>query len=43
MKKSIKVIGGLLAGVAIVGGLATAGYYVAKDIIDSILDNSLKG
>ena len=40
MKKSTKVISGVLAGVAIVGGLATAGYYVAKDIIDSIPDNS---
>ena len=39
MKKSTKVISGVLAGVAIVGGLATAGYYVAKDVKASI-DNS---
>lgn len=40
MKKFTKVIGGLLAGVAIVGGLATAGYYVAKDVKASIENSS---
>lgn len=40
MKKSTKVIGGLLAGVAIVGGLATAGYFVAKDVKASIENSS---
>lgn len=40
MKKSTKVISGVLAGVAIAGGLATAGHFVAKDIVASIPDNS---
>lgn len=40
MKKSTKVIGGLFAGVAIVGGLATAGYFVAKDVKASIENSS---
>lgn len=40
MKKSTKVISGLLAGVAIVGGLATAGYFVAKDVKASIENSS---
>ncbi len=40
MKKSTKVISGLLAGVAIAGGLATAGHFVANDIVASIPDNS---
>lgn len=40
MKKSTKVIGGLLAGVAIVGGLATAGHFVAKDVRASIENSS---
>ena len=40
MKKSTKVICGLLAGVAIVGGLATAGYFVAKDVKASIENSS---
>lgn len=40
MKKSTKVISGVLAGVAIVGGLATAGYFVAKDVKASIENSS---